>query len=231
MPDTLRKRMLQIEKDRSDKLLLNILPEEVAQELKAKGKAEAKLFDEVSILFTDFAQFTRVSEQLTPRELVTEIHECFEVFDHIIQKYNLEKIKTVGDTYMAASGIPETGKSSTADIVSAALEMQEFIIQRFEERNEHKLPAFTMRAGIHTGPVVAGIVGVKKFQYDIWGDTVNIASRMESSGDIGRVNISQATYELIKEEKRFDFENRGKIAAKGKGEMNMFFVNRSFSAG
>ena len=209
-------------KKRSDELLLNILPEEVAEELKSKGSADAKQFDEVTVMFTDFKGFTQISEKLSPAELVAEIDTCFKAFDNIITKHNIEKIKTIGDSYMCAGGLPVANKSHAGDVVSAALEIQKFMLEHLEQRkNEGKEP-FEIRIGIHTGPVVAGIVGVKKFAYDIWGDTVNIASRMESSGEAGKVNISGSTYELVKE--KFKCEHRGKIEAKNKGQIDMYFV-------
>lgn len=213
------------EKDRSDKLLLNILPEEIAEELKEKGKAEARNFKQVSILFTDFVQFTETSEMLSPKELVAEINVYFEAFDRIMDEYDIEKIKTIGDAYMAASGLPSPSSDSAKKTVLAALKMQQFIIMRKAKNKELGKPDFNMRVGIHTGPVVAGIVGVKKFQYDIWGDTVNTASRMESHGAPGKVNISDDTYKIIKNESGFSFESRGKIEVKGKGQMQMWFVS------
>jgi len=221
------KDVIEKEKDRSENLLLNILPEEIANELKAKGKADARDFDRVSILFTDFKEFTQLSEKLSAKDLVAEINHCFEAFDGICGKYGVEKIKTIGDSYMAAGGLPVPNKESTKNTILAALEMADFIIKRKAEREAEGLIPFEMRAGIHTGNVVAGIVGVKKFQYDIWGDTVNTASRMESHGEVGKVNISQATYELLKDDPSFSFESRGRIEAKGKGEIEMYFVLRS----
>ena len=215
---------LQVEKNRSDELLLNILPSEVAEELKEKGSADARDFELVSILFSDFKGFTKASSNLSAQDLVTEINICFKAFDAIMEKYAIEKIKTIGDSYMAAGGIPKPKKNSVQNTVLASLEMQRFISEHKIENDKLGKPAFEMRVGIHTGPVVAGIVGVKKFQYDIWGDTVNTASRMESSGEVGKVNISQATYELLKSDDNFAFESRGKIEAKGKGEMEMWFV-------
>ncbi|WP_296701038.1 adenylate/guanylate cyclase domain-containing protein, partial [Algoriphagus sp.] len=212
------------ERDRSESLLLNILPEEIAEELKNKGKADARDYDMVSILFTDFIRFTEISSKMKAQDLVAEINSCFEVFDSIVAKYSIEKIKTIGDAYMAAGGLPVPFDASLLNTVKAALEMQEFIGKRKVDREKKGLPAFEMRVGIHTGPVVAGIVGVKKFQYDIWGDTVNTASRMESSGELGKVNISQMTYNMLKDDPQFIFESRGKIEAKGKGEMEMWFV-------
>jgi class 3 adenylate cyclase/Tfp pilus assembly protein PilF len=212
------------EKDRSENLLLNILPADIAAELKEKGKAEARDFENVSILFTDFKGFTAASEKLSAQDLVSEINTCFEAFDGIMGKYGIEKIKTIGDAYMAAGGLPVPTDDSVKNTVLAALEMQDFIRDRKAKLDAEGKPGFEMRVGVHTGPVVAGIVGVKKFQYDIWGDTVNTASRMESSGEVGKVNISEATYELLKDDSHFSFESRGKVAAKGKGEMEMYFV-------
>ena len=219
------KAALQLEKDRSENLLLNILPAEIAEELKANGRAEARDFENVSILFTDFKEFTKTSEKLTAQELVGEINYCFEAFDGICGKYKVEKIKTIGDAYMAAGGLPVPTADADKNTVLAALEMQQFIVNRKAKQEALGKPAFEMRVGIHTGPIVAGIVGVKKFQYDIWGDTVNTASRVESNGEVGRVNISQSTYEAIKEEATFTFEKREKIQVKGKGEMEMYFVS------
>ncbi len=184
------KAQLQIEKDRSENLLLNILPEDIALELKDKGRAEARDFERVSIMFTDFKSFTETSSRLSAHDLVQEINTCFEAFDSIVEKYGIEKIKTIGDAYMAAGGLPVPTDDSVKNTVLAALEMQTFITERMTIMNEKSLPAFEMRIGIHTGPVVAGIVGVKKFQYDIWGDAVNTASRMESNGEVSKVNLS-----------------------------------------
>ena len=215
------------ERKRSDSLLRNILPTEVAEELKSSGRSEAKLYDNVTILFTDFINFTGISAEMSPKELVNEIHQNFTAFDEIISGWGVEKIKTIGDAYMAAGGLPIPIEGSVKNTVLVALEMQAFINERKAAKSAKGEMAFEMRVGIHTGPVVAGIVGVKKFQYDIWGDTVNTASRMESAGEVGKVNISQATYELLKSDPDFAFESRGKIAAKGKGEMEMWFVSVS----
>ncbi len=179
------------EKERSEQLLLNILPEEVAEELKAKGEAEAVQIDHVSVLFTDFKGFTALSEQVTPKQLVHDLHECFSAFDRICEQNGLEKIKTIGDAYMAAGGLPVPNSTHAMDTIKAAMAMRDFIAEGKARKIAAGLPFFEIRIGIHTGPVVAGIVGVKKFSYDIWGDTVNTASRMESSGEPGHVNISE----------------------------------------
>lgn len=210
-------------KKRSDELLLNILPEETAEELKATGTAKAKSFEQVSVLFTDFKNFTQASEKLSPEELVAEINHCYSEFDRIITRYGIEKIKTIGDSYMCAAGLPVPNKTHPFDIVSAALEMVQFIEKNKQERIAIGQPYFELRLGVHTGPVVAGIVGIKKFAYDIWGDTVNTASRMESSGEIGRVNVSGSTYEIIKD--TFTCTYRGKVEAKNKGVIDMYFVD------
>ena len=210
------------EKKKSDDLLLNILPEEVAEELKAKGSADAKQYQDVTVMFTDFKGFTQISEKLSPAELVAEIDFCFKAFDNIISKHTIEKIKTIGDSYMCAGGLPVINATNATDVVNAALEIQEFMRLHLKNRLDAGKEPFEIRIGIHTGPVVAGIVGLKKFAYDIWGDTVNIASRMESSGEAGKVNISGNTYTLVKD--KFNCIHRGKIQAKNKGEIDMYFV-------
>lgn len=210
------------EKDRSDKLLLNILPAETAEELKLKGYAEAKHFEQVTVMFTDFVGFTKLAETLSAQDLVSEIDYCFKNFDLIISKYTIEKIKTIGDSYMCAGGLPVVNTTHAIDVVNAAIGIQRFMLNLKTERIALNKPYFEIRIGIHTGPLVAGVVGIKKYQYDIWGDTVNLASRMESSGQPGKVNISQSTWEYIKD--KFTCVYRGKIEAKNKGSIDMYYV-------
>lgn len=211
--------MLSKEKKRSEDLLLNILPSEVAEELKEKGIADARHFDNVTVLFTDFVNFTQAGERMSPKQLVDELHNCFKTFDGILGKYNIEKIKTVGDAYLAVSGLPVANTKHAEDIVAAAVEIRDFMIQRKREIGDS---TFEMRIGVHTGSVVAGIVGVKKFAYDIWGDTVNTAARMEQNSEAGKINISETTYSLVSD--KFKCTYRGEIDAKNKGQLKMYFV-------
>jgi class 3 adenylate cyclase/tetratricopeptide (TPR) repeat protein len=210
------------EKKRSDQLLLNILPIEVAEELKQKGSTTAKQFEEVTVMFTDFKNFTKISEKLSPSELVAEIDICFQTFDNIITRHNIEKIKTIGDSYMCAGGIPVQNRTNAVDVVFAAIEIQNYMSSYSKKKIKEGKEIFEIRIGIHTGPVVAGVVGIKKFAYDIWGDTVNIASRMESSGEASKINISGNTYNLVKDKCTCTY--RGKIPAKNKGDIDMYFV-------
>jgi adenylate cyclase len=217
-----RNSVIEQERKRSDELLLNILPETTAQELKEKGYAEAKFHESVTVLFTDFKAFTRIAEQLSAEEIVQELDICFKAFDVIVEKYQIEKIKTIGDAYMCVAGLPLSQTDHAHRAVKAALEMQRFIADYNEKRLLQQQEPWEMRIGLHSGSVVAGVVGNKKFAYDIWGDTVNIAARMESAGAIGKVNISQTVFDFIKN--AFICEPRGKIAAKNKDEIEMYFV-------
>ena len=220
------KNLIEAERDKSENLLLNILPSEIAKELKEKGRSEARDYKDVTILFTDFKEFTQASEKLSAKELIDEINNCFEKFDSICDKYNIEKIKTIGDSYMVAGGLLLQSEDSATNTALAGLEMKDYILRRKDQRiKEGKIP-FEMRLGIHHGDVIAGIVGTKKFQYDIWGDTVNTASRLESSGEVGKVNVSKTLHDLLIANKIFDFEYRGMINAKGKGEVEMYFIEK-----
>ncbi len=218
------KKIIEEEKDRSEKLLLSILPEETARELKEKGAATPKHYGVVSVMFTDFKGFTNIAEKLTPQELIEELNYCFFEFDKIIEKHRLEKIKTIGDGYMCAGGIPVANQSNPLDIVRAALEIKAFMDQLKIDREKEGRNYWEIRIGIHTGQVVAGVVGKNKFAYDIWGDAVNTANAMESSGITGKINISGKTYEYIKE--RFSCTYRGKVNAKNKGEIDMYIVEK-----
>jgi class 3 adenylate cyclase len=217
--------IIEVERQRSDELLLNILPKSIAEELKKEGKARARRFEQVSVLFSDFVNFTRISEQLDPEELVEELDKCFKAFDYIIGQYpDLEKIKTIGDAYMCASGLSDR-KTMPYSIVQAALDIQNYLNEYKELRIRQGKPYFEARIGIHTGHVVAGVVGSKKFVYDIWGDTVNIAARIESNSEPGQINISEETYKLVRY--RFECQSRGKMPAKNKGEIDMYFVKKA----
>ncbi len=211
------------EKEKSEKLLLNILPADIAEELKMFGKAEVKSYELASVLFTDVKGFTNSSALLTPQEVVQNLEAFFTAFDEIINKYKLEKIKTIGDAYMCAGGLPTPNQSNPIEITLAALEMQRYTYQLREDAIAKGLPPWELRIGINSGSLIAGVIGKNKFAYDIWGDTVNTASRMESSGEVNQINISGATYELIKD--FFECEYRGKVNAKGKGEIDMYFVH------
>lgn len=205
-----------------ENLLFNILPEPIAIELRENDYAIPKNYDQVSVLFTDFKGFTQIAERMNPEELLEELDHCFLAFDEICERNNLEKIKTIGDAYMAAGGIPAANTTNAIDAVNAALEIGEFMRQWQAEKETKGETAWEVRIGIHTGRVTAGVVGKKRLAYDIWGDAVNLASRMESSGAAGKINISETTYQLVKDS--FECEHRGKVSAKNKGEVDMYFV-------
>ncbi len=224
-------RQIQDEKEKSeaaraesDRLLLNILPARVAEELKREGRVEPLFYDAVSVLFTDFVGFTEASEKMRPDELVAELDGCFSQFDEVVKRNNLEKLKTIGDAYMCAGGLPLLSATHAVDACLAALEFRAFMAQMAEVKQALGMHFWKIRIGIHSGPVTAGVIGTNRFAYDIWGDTVNTASRMESSGEAGRINISGATYDLVRN--FFQCEHRGKVKAKGKGELDMYFVSR-----
>ena len=210
------------EKDKSDSLLANVLPKDTADELKLKGKVSKKKYNMVTVLFSDIQGFTKIAEQMNPETLIDELDRFFYHFDTVAEKYNIEKIKTIGDAYMCAGGIPDKNRTNPVEVVLAALEMQQYMKDLQLQAKENNQEFWDIRVGVHTGSVIAGVVGSKKLSYDIWGDTVNTASRMESSGEAGKVNISGSTYELVRD--FFICEYRGKMPVKYKGEIDMYFV-------
>jgi adenylate cyclase len=215
-------RTLDAERHRSDALLLNVLPQEIADELKRNSRVVPRHHDSVTVLFSDFVGFTQSSERLTPDEVIRLLDEAFQEFDEITQAHGLEKIKTIGDAYMAAGGIPRANTTHAIDGALAALGMLRATERRRLARIRAGTDGWNIRIGLNTGPLVAGVVGTEKFAYDVWGDTVNSASRMESAGIAGQVNLSQATVRLV--EQFFVCEPRGRVHAKGKGELEMFIL-------
>ncbi|MDB9314242.1 adenylate/guanylate cyclase domain-containing protein [Spirulina sp. CS-785/01] len=215
---------LRLEKHRSERLLLNILPKPIAEQLKKFQGTLAQQFDDVTILFADIVNFTPISSQMQPLELVTTLNQIFSTFDRMVDKYHLEKIKTIGDAYMVAGGLPLPQADHATAIAAMALEMQEKIQTFFTPQGQ----PFQLRIGLHTGSVVAGVIGIKKFIYDLWGDTVNVASRMESQGEVGKIQVSITTYELLKAQ--YDLEERGVISIKGKGEMTTYWLKGTKSS-
>ncbi len=215
-------RILDQQKNEIEGLLLNILPVAVAKELQTNGHAISRNYESVSVLFTDFKGFTAIADKMTPQDLVEELNICFMAFDEIIEKYQLEKIKTIGDSYMCAGGIPTTNTHHVDDMINASIEIRDFTKNYNQKRKEAGFEPWELRIGIHVGPVVAGVVGKKKYAYDIWGSTVNIASRMESNGMPGQINISSSVYQLIKD--KYTCIHRGKIHAKNIGEIDMYFI-------
>lgn len=214
---------LEIEKQKSDDLLLNILPGTIAEELKETGLVEPVLFPSATVLFTDIKGFTKIAAAMAANELVGELNEIFTMFDAISARFGIEKIKTIGDSYMCAGGLPSPRPSHAVDTVLAGLAIQRAMAEMNAGRKREGLHPWEVRLGVHTGPVMAGVVGKRKFAYDIWGDTVNAASRMESSGEPGRVNASAATWELVRG--FFSSEHRGRVMAKNIGEIDMYFIN------
>jgi len=217
-----RTQELSAERDKSEKLLLNILPASIADELKQTGAAKPVKFESVTVIFTDFVGFTKIAENLTPEGLIDELDKCFSYFDSVTQKYNLEKLKTIGDAFMCAGGIPNANRTNAIDAALAALEIQAFMNQMKSLKEQLGLPYWELRLGMHSGDLIAGVIGEKKFAYDVWGDTVNTASRLESSGTPGEINISAAVHDQIRY--FFRCEYRGKVKAKNKGEIDMYYL-------
>ncbi|MEY3243152.1 MAG: hypothetical protein RIR11_4591 [Bacteroidota bacterium] len=216
-----KNRIIGAERERSDRLLLNILPFAVAEELKQKGSTSARFHEDVSVLFADFVNFTQIAERITPQQLVNDLDTCFKAFDEIMAQHGLEKIKTIGDAYLSAGGLQDTG-AQTIQIVNAARDMQRWLTTWNAQRGQQNLPEYHARIGIHRGPIVAGVVGAQKFAFDIWGDTVNIAARVEQAGESGRINLSGAAHEAL--QGQIACKYRGKIPVKNKGEIDMYFV-------
>ncbi len=215
---------IEIQREVSERMLLNILPYEIAEQLKKKGTAKTKLYKRVTVMFTDFKDFSMYANNLPPKELVGELSYYFQTFDEIIDQHYIEKIKTIGDAYMCAGGLPLKNKSNPFDVLLAAMKIKKFMVEHEIPEVENINERWSCRIGIHTGEVVAGVIGKRKFAYDIWGDTVNTASRMEENGEVNKINISGPTYEFIKD--YFDCTYRGKINVKNKGDVDMYFVNR-----
>ena len=218
-----KNKVIERERKRADELLMNILPEAAALELKANNTVKPVRYESVTVLFSDFKGFTNIAEKVSPEELIEELDACFRMFDAIMEKYGLEKIKTIGDAYMCAGGLPKPNQTHPVDMVNAAIDMQTQLASLMAQKVAEGKPAFEMRIGINTGPVVAGVVGSHKFAYDIWGDTVNIAARVEQGSEPNKINISGATYELVKD--IFPCTYRGEIPAKNKGNIAMYFVD------
>ncbi len=218
------RREIAAEKAKSDELLLNILPAPIAEELKQSNRVEPRYYKLATIMFTDFKGFTRFAESMEPRALIQDLDQHFSAFDEIIGRHNLEKLKTIGDAYMCVGGLPEVNRRHPVDVCLAALEIGDYMEKTNRQREKLRLAPWELRIGIHTGPVIAGVVGTRKFTYDIWGDSVNIAALMESNGLAGRINMSEGTYHRVRH--LFDAEHRGSIEAKNKGQLEMYFLNR-----
>ena len=219
-----RTQEVQRQKGEIESLLLNILPAETAQELRREGRAPARHYADVTVLFADIQNFTLIAESLSPADLVAELDACFSRFDALMDRFSIEKIKTIGDAYLCVGGLPNPATHDPARVVEAALAMLDVMDELRVERQAQGRPWFDIRIGIHTGPLVAGVVGTKKFAYDIWGDTVNTAARVEQTGEPGRINVSRVTYERICD--RITCAARGLVLAKNKGELEMYFVER-----
>ena len=214
----IRTQELEDEKEKSERLLLNILPGEIAEELKQQGSVQPRRYDDVTVIFLDIVGFTKIAEQMPPEALIEELDFYFKAFDNIFQKHRVEKIKTIGDAYLAVSGLPIPDDNHAVNAIEAAREIMDFV----NEEKDRRPASFDLRIGIHSGSVIAGVVGNTKFAFDIWGDNVNTAARLESNGEQGRINVSESTFRLTNG--RYSFEQRGKVSAKYKGEIEMYFL-------
>ena len=213
---------LEEQKTRSDRLLLNILPETIAEELKENDRVVPRYCDMATILFTDFVGFTKLAEQMPPKALVDQLDQYFSALDEIAERHRLEMLKTIGDSYMCVGGVPDANRTHVVDACLAALEMQAYMASANRQREKMRLPRWELRVGLHAGPVMAGVVGRRKFSFDVWGDAVNVAARMVSAGEAGKINVSDSVFNRAKG--LFDFEHRGSVEAKNKGALDMFFV-------
>ncbi|MBK8556359.1 MAG: tetratricopeptide repeat protein [Lewinellaceae bacterium] len=219
---TAKNKDIERERQRADDLLTNILPAATAAELKTYNRVKPKRFESVTVLFSDFKNFTSIAERMQPEDLVAELDEYFRLFDEIVARHGMEKIKTIGDAYMCAGGLPTPNETHPEDVVRAAIAMQRALQATMHQKKAEGKPVFEMRIGIHTGPVVAGVVGSHKFAYDIWGDTVNTAARLEQGSEPGKINISETTFQKVKD--LFPCNFRGHLSAKNKGEIAMYFI-------
>ena len=216
---------LACERDRSDSLLHNILPDAVAQELKLNNKVVPKFYEMATIMFADFEGFTKLTERLDTKGLIDQLDQFFSAFDDIAHRHRLEKLKTIGDAYMCAGGLPEVNRSHPVDACLAAITIQDYMARMNGQREKLRLPRWELRIGLNTGPVMAGVMGQRKFIYDVWGDAVNLAARMESAGQGGRINLSAAVANRCRS--LFELEDRGPVDVKNKGPMPMFFLARN----
>lgn len=215
-------RQLNLEKAKSEELLLNILPANIATEIKEKGKVSTREYENSTVLFSDFRGFSQIAKQVSASELVKDLNECFTEFDKLAKKHNVEKIKTIGDAYMCIGGLPEPSDNSTSNVIKMGLEMQAFLEKWNAKREKEGKPPFQARIGVHTGKVAAGVVGFNKFCYDVWGDTVNVASRIESNGIVNKVNISESTKKRLNES--YNFHSRGEVEIKNMGAIKMYYI-------
>ncbi len=219
----LNRNAIQEAHSRIESLLLNILPAEIAKELEKNGYVKPQDYSLTTVLFTDFKEFTKFSEKSDAKDIVKLLDYYFTAFDGIVEKFKLEKIKTIGDSYMCAGGLPSPNKTNPEDVVKAAFEILSFVDKSRPDLMEKKITPLEVRIGIHTGPLVAGVVGVKKFQYDIWGNTVNVASRIESISEVGKIGLSETTYFKVKD--KFNCTYRGEVQLKHIGKMNMYYAD------
>jgi class 3 adenylate cyclase len=212
------------ERDKTDQLLRNILPDSIARELRNQNRVVPRFYESATIMFADFEGFTRLTERMDPKGLVDQLDQFFSAFDEIAERHRLEKLKTIGDAFMCAGGLPEPTRTHAVDACLAALAMQDYMAKMNRQRERLHLPRWELRIGLHTGPVMAGVVGQRKFIYDVWGDAVNVAARMESAGAAGRINLSEAVMSRVKS--LFDFDDRGTVEVKNKGQLRMYYLTR-----